>query len=96
MSNRRGETLAQRVAETRSRADGQAAPTAPAPDPAPHAVPAIKHCWYDGPHGRQAALLLEWRRVETGFDGRIAVAVPDSSGWGLVEMWVDAALLESI
>ena len=60
------------------------------PDP----VPAIKHCWYDGPHGRQAALLLEWRKVGDGFDGRIAVAVPDTSGWGLVEMWVDAAMLE--
>jgi hypothetical protein len=88
MSSGRGENLAQRVANTI--ASGSTAPAQQPADP----VPAIKHCWYDGPHGRQAALLLEWRKVGNGFDGRIAVAVPDASGWGLVEMWVDAALLE--
>ena len=76
MSSGRGENLAQRVAHTK--ASGSSAP----PQQEPAAVPAIKHCWYDGPHGRQAALLLEWRRLGDGFDGRIAVAVPDASGWG--------------
>jgi len=88
MGGGRGESLAQRVADTNARQPAE--PRTDDPDP----VPAIKHCWYDGPHGRQAALLLEWRKVGDGFDGRIAVAVPDSSGWGLVEMWVDAAMLE--
>jgi hypothetical protein len=88
MSSGRGESLAQRVAETNARRLGT--PLAATSDP----VPAIKHCWYAGPHGRQASLLLEWRKVENGYDGRIAVAVPDPAGWGLVEMWVDSALLE--
>lgn len=90
MSSGRGENLAQRVAETKARS--QSATLTHDPEP----VPAIKHCWYLGPHGRQAALLLQWRKIGDGFDGRIAVAVPDPSGWGLVEMWVDAALLESV
>ena len=88
LSSGHGESLAQRVAETKSRSLGAPPPDTQGP------VPAIKHCWYSGSRGRQAALLLEWRRVGDGYDGRIAVAVPDSSGWGLVEMWVDAALLE--
>ncbi|HXH78846.1 hypothetical protein [Nocardioides sp.] len=88
MSSGHGESLDQRVAEMTSRGLGATPPDAHG------SVPPIKHCWYSGPHGRQAALLLEWRRVGDGYDGRVAVAVPDSSGWGLVEMWVDAALLE--
>lgn len=87
MRSGRGESLSQRVAETKARQQG--GPPSGTSEP----VPATRHCWYDGPQGRQASLLLEWRKVENGFDGRIAVAVPDSSGWGLVEMWVDSALL---
>jgi hypothetical protein len=75
----RGESLAARVAATQQR-------RAPGP-------PSIRHCWYDGPHGRQAALLLEWRRVGDGWSGRVAVAVPEGAGWALVEMWVDARML---
>jgi hypothetical protein len=77
MSRRRGESLAARVAATQER---QQAPT-------------TRHCWYDGPHGRQAALLLEWRRIGGGWSGRIAVAAPETVGWALVEMWVDEGLL---
>lgn len=56
-------------------------------------VPNVKHCWYDGPHGRQAALLLEWRCIEGGYDGRIVVPAPEPDGWAIVEMWVESGLL---
>ena len=88
MSTGRGESLAARVAATEQRRQ-------PAPAEAADAPPPTRHCWYDGPHGRQAALLLEWRRVGGGWSGRIAVAAPDPGGWALVEMWVDAGLLAS-
>lgn len=88
MSTGRGESLAARVAATEQR-------RRPAPAEAADAPPPTRHCWYDGPHGRQAALLLEWRRVGGGWSGRIAVAAPDPGGWALVEMWVDAGLLAS-
>ncbi len=95
MGRGRGETLAQRVANTRARSAG--APSAVTPDPAPPGPasppPPLKHAWYDGPHGRQPALLLEWRNIEGHYDGRICVAAPDGDGWALVEMWVDGAML---
>lgn len=102
------ETLLQRVQNTREReasrsAHGtagfhgkQPAPWADALAEAPPAVqaPPIKHCWYDGPHGRQAALLLEWRNVGGHYDGRIALAADEPGiGWGIVEMWVSAGML---
>lgn len=61
----------------------------------PRAAPAppIRHCWYDGPHGRQAALLLEWRPVGGLFHGRIAVAALEPDGWAIVEMVVEQGLL---
>ncbi|NYE35646.1 hypothetical protein F4692_000750 [Nocardioides cavernae] len=64
-------------------------------DAAP-AAPAIKHCWYDGPHGRQAALLLEWRGFDGYFRGRIAVAAPEADGWAIVEMWVEQGMLSPV
>lgn len=41
---------------------------------APVQPPPIRHWWYDGPHGRQAASLLGWRNAGGHYDGRIAVA----------------------
>lgn len=61
---------------------GESVPPAP---PAPVA-PAIKHCWYDGPYGRQAALLLQWRGFDGYYHGRIAVPAPEEAGWAIVEM----------
>ena len=97
------ETLAQRVANTHAREAGHGTQDAhgkrPAswadsltetPRPAP---PPIKHCWYDGPNGRQAALLLGWRQVEGRYSGRVAVASLEPEGWIIVEMWVDQAML---
>jgi hypothetical protein len=93
------ETLAQRVANTHAR---QGAPATPAADAGSihsdgsgaDSPPPVKHCWYGGPHGRQAALLLEWRNRAGTSHARIAVALPHPDhGWGLAELWVEAGLL---
>jgi hypothetical protein len=99
------ETLAERVANTRARQGSHSTsdlhgkrpadwadvlrdrPAEPTPAP-------VRPCWYDGPNGRQAALLLEWRNVSGHYDGRIAVATQEPGvGWGIVEMWVSAGML---
>lgn len=113
MTSGGGETLAERVANTRAReADRQhgthgfhgkrpadwsdvlkenPSPANPVPE-----TPTIKHCWYDGPYGRQAALLLEWRGFDGYFRGRIAVAAPEADGWAIVEMWVEQGMLSPV
>jgi hypothetical protein len=70
-----------------------APPTPPATPSSP--LPLLRHCWYDGPFGRQPALLLRWRNISGHFDGLIVVAAPDQAGtgWAVVEMWTDAAML---
>lgn len=100
------ETLLQRVENTRANEAARAAHgTAGAHGKRPadwadalagksEQPPDIKHCWYDGPNGRQAALLLGWRNLGGHYDGRIAVAALEpGEGWGIVEMWVGAAML---
>lgn len=97
-----GENLAQRVANTRAREAGinpdaspYAAPTPPTiGSPAP--PPGVKHAWYDGPYGRQPALLLKWRNIQGRYDGLICVAAPDGVEWALIEMWVDGAMLAPV
>lgn len=86
------ETLAQRIANTKANAERQPAPPE-LEHVDPDAVPPVRHCWYEGTHGRQAALLLEWRVTAGAWRGRIAVAAPDAGGWVLVEQWVEAAML---
>lgn len=102
------ETILQRVQNTRARqmghstADLHGTPPAgwfpggtgdPTARPTP---PPVRHCWYDGPNGRQAALLLEWRGGGGHYDGRIAVAAQEpGAGWGIVEMWVAQGMLSS-
>ena len=39
-------------------------------------------------------LLIEWRRVASGWQGRVVHPVPDASGWVLVEEWLPAAHLD--
>lgn len=86
------ETLAQRIANTKANAERQLAP--PELERVdPDAAPPVRHCWYEGTHGVQAALLLEWRVTSGAWRGRIAVAAPDAGGWVLVEQWVEAAML---
>lgn len=100
------ETLAQRVADTRARtghgtqdAHGMrpASWAAPAPTQKSPASPPppLRHCWCTGPYGPQPALLLRWRSVDGHYDDLIIVAAPDEdgSGWAVVEMWTDCALL---
>ena len=104
------ETLLQRTENTRARAAGHstqnlhgARPSGwfPGSASAPPATavsppPTVHHCWYDGPHGRQPALLLGWRNVGGRYSGRVAVAAPEADGWAIVEMWVDQGLLSPV
>lgn len=96
--NRRGsverETLAQRIANTRANERDRGAP-APTDTETP---PPIRHCWYDGPYGRQAALLVEWRKRAGAWYARIDVALPHPTdgGWCLTELWVDASLVAPV
>lgn len=76
-------TLADRITHTQETA-------APAPAPPP-----IKPCWVTDRHGRLPGLLLEWRRTDAGFHGRVVRAVIDDHGdWIVVEEWLPAELLE--
>lgn len=61
-------------------------------------VPAtLEHCWVSDVHGRLPALLLEWRRTGTGFQGRVVRPVYDEAeGWLIVEEWLDSSLLSPI
>jgi len=61
----------------------------------PEPPPALKHCWVTDQHGRLPGLLLEWRRTESGFQGRVLHAVHEQdTGWMVVEEWLPAASLE--
>ncbi len=91
-------TMAERIAATKA----AAAPPRPAARAAP-AVPeprgpeALRHCWVRGEHGRLPALLIEWRRTASGWQGRVVHPVPDVGelgGWVLVEEWLPASALD--
>jgi hypothetical protein len=43
--------------------------------------------------GRNPGLLLEWRQVTAGWQGRVVRPVLDESGWIVVEEWLPAELL---
>lgn len=59
------------------------------------APPPIRHCWVTDAHGRLPALLLEWRRTEAGFQGRVIRPVIEADGaWVVVEEWLPAAVLD--
>ncbi|HSE08885.1 MAG TPA: hypothetical protein VLB29_09470 [Nocardioidaceae bacterium] len=66
----------------------QKAQVSPPPPP-----PTVKHCWVTDQHGRLPALLLQWRRTESGYQGRV-VRLVDEDGWIVVEEWLPAELLE--
>jgi hypothetical protein len=71
-------------------------PTHPAAQPGPPApAPAapVKPCWVTDHHGRNPGLLLEWRQVAAGWQGRVVRPVLDGSGWIVVEEWLSADLL---
>ena len=84
-------TMAERIAATKA-----AAPP-PAPPAPPRGPEPLRHCWVRGDQGRLPALLLEWRRTASGWQGRVVHPVPDSGeggGWILVEEWLPAAALD--
>jgi len=58
---------------------------------------APKHCWVlnpPGAPGRWPGLLLEWRRDDCGWEGRVAYAPHLQNGHALMELWLPADLLE--
>ena len=58
-------------------------------------APPIKHCWVRDPQGRLPGLLLEWRRTEGGFHGRVVHPVAEADGgWVVVEEWLPAEVLD--
>ncbi len=70
--------------------------------PTPHVAAAegcpARHCWVadavDGHGIKRPGLLVEWRQVRTGWEGRVIYAAqvrPES--WLLAEEWLPAALL---
>lgn len=80
--NRRSDygTMAERVARGRSEE-----PTAPP----------IRHCWVTDSNGRLPGLLLEWRKVEGEWRGRVVRPLQDDGAWVVVEEWLPAAMLAS-
>ncbi len=84
-------TMAERIAATK------AAAAPPSATPAPRGPDVLKHCWVRGEHGRVPALLIEWRRTASGWQGRVVHPVPDpggQGGWILVEEWLPAGALD--
>jgi hypothetical protein len=56
--------------------------------------PTVKHCWVTDRHGRLPGLLLEWRHVAAGWQGRVVRPVLEAGVWIVVEEWLPAELLE--
>ena len=75
-------SMAERVARARDVSDA-------APEPPP-----VKPCWVNGGQGRLPGLLLGWRRIGEGWQGRVVHPVLDRTGWVVVEEWLDAGLLD--
>jgi hypothetical protein len=87
--NKRGAwgSMSQRVSQDAAAQDAEARPTQPQPS-------GIKHCWVDDEHGRMPGLLLQWRRTESGFQGRVVRPVLDPEwGWVVVDEWLPASSL---
>ena len=92
---RSGRSLADRAADSGVR-------PAPAPQPgprpvAPHDVAEGRHCWVHDPPdaaGTWPGLLVEWRRGEAGWQGRVVYTVVSAAGSRLVEAWLPAVRLE--
>jgi hypothetical protein len=55
--------------------------------------PRIRHCWVTDEHGQLPGLLLEWRKIAAGWQGRVVRPVLDASGWVVVEEWLPAERL---
>jgi hypothetical protein len=62
-------------------------------DPAPSPPSPVKPCWVTDGHGCNPGLLLEWRQVASGWQGRVVRPVRDGAGWVVVEEWLPAQVL---
>lgn len=51
---------------------------------------AIRHCWVTDEHRWLPALLLEWRRTVSGWQGRVVRPVLEDGCWVVVEEWLPA------
>jgi hypothetical protein len=66
--------------------------------PVPVEACPTRHCWVsdaaDGRGVRRPGLLVEWRQVGSGWEGRVVYAAHlRANAWVLVEEWLPAALL---
>ena len=64
------------------------------PAPEQSKAPTVKPCWVTDRHGRLPGLLLEWRRVAWGWQGRVVRPALEAGEWIVVEKWLPAELLE--
>lgn len=58
----------------------------------------VRHCWVAGAADdlgvKRPGLLVEWRRVRNGWQGRVVYAAELRAGeWSLVEEWLPSTLL---
>ncbi|GAA4352193.1 hypothetical protein [Angustibacter luteus] len=55
-----------------------------------------RHCWVEGHHGwpgRWPGVILEWRQLDEGWQGRVAFVLVLGREVCLVESWLDADVL---
>ncbi|TFV50370.1 hypothetical protein E4P43_11420 [Blastococcus sp. TF02A-35] len=72
-------------------------PAGPAAGSRASATDEGRHCWVRDPPetpGTWPGLLVEWRRGDEGWQGRVVYTVPRPHGPALVEAWLPAARLE--
>ncbi|WP_236831106.1 hypothetical protein [Blastococcus sp. KM273128] len=101
---RGGRSLGERAAESGIVPQLASPPPAPPSSPAAAGHPAApgeagegRHCWvHDPPEapGTWPGLLVEWRRRDGAWQGRVTYAVSRAHGPALVEAWLPAARLE--
>jgi hypothetical protein len=58
----------------------------------------VRHCWVAGAADdlgvKRPGLLVEWRRTDAGWQGRVVYAAELRAGeWSLVEEWLPSTLL---
>ena len=64
----------------------------PGREAAPARLPdAVRHWWVEDEQGRFPALLLEWRQVASGWQGRVVRPALEDGAWLVVEEWLPAA-----
>lgn len=71
----------------------------PRVDEAPASRELQSHCWVidaPGHPGRYAGLLVEWRRDQGNWSGRVVYVIPEPGGGvpRLIERWLPAACLQ--